>query len=67
MAFGIRSYSSQCKSTKNKHKENIMPAITVSDVDTASVIANLAIAGGAVLAVAVVGFGWRKIIGFFGR
>ena len=44
-----------------------MPAITASDVDTASVIANLAIAGGAVLAVAVVGFGWRKIIGFFGR
>jgi hypothetical protein len=44
-----------------------MPAITASDVDTASVIANLAIAGGAVLAVAVVAFGWRKIISFFGR
>ena len=44
-----------------------MPAITASDVDTASVIANLAIAGGAVLAVAVVGFGCRKIIGFFVR
>lgn len=44
-----------------------MPAIDASDVDTASVIANLAIAGGAVLAVAVVAFGWRKIISFFGR
>ena len=44
-----------------------MPAISASDVDTASVIANLAIAGGAVLAVAVVAFGWRKIISFFGR
>ena len=44
-----------------------MPALDASDVDTASVIANLAIAGGAVLAVAVVAFGWRKIISFFGR
>ena len=44
-----------------------MPALNASDVDTASVIANLAIAGGAVLAGAVVAFGWRKIIGFFGR
>ena len=44
-----------------------MPALTPTSVDTASVIANLAIAGGAVLAVAVVAFGWRKIIGFFGR
>ena len=44
-----------------------MPALNASDVETASVIANLAIAGGAVLAVAVVSFGWRKIIGFFGR
>lgn len=44
-----------------------MPALTASDVDTASVIANLAIAGGAVLSVAIVAFGWRKIIGFFGR
>lgn len=44
-----------------------MPSINASDVDTASVIANLAIAGGAVLAVAVVSFGWKKIIGFFGR
>ena len=44
-----------------------MPALDASDVETASVIANLAIAGGAVLAVAVVSFGWRKIIGFFGR
>lgn len=44
-----------------------MPALNASDVDTASVIANLAVAGGAVLAVAVVAFGWRKIIGFFGR
>lgn len=44
-----------------------MPSISASDVDTASVIANLAIAGGAVLAVAVVAFGWRKIVGFFGR
>lgn len=44
-----------------------MPAITPAMVDTASVISNLAIAGGAVLAVAVVAFGWRKIISFFGR
>lgn len=44
-----------------------MPAINASTVDTATVIANLAIAGGAVLAVSVVSFGWKKIIGFFGR
>ena len=44
-----------------------MPPLSPSDVDTASVISNLAVAGGAVLAVAVVAFGWRKIIGFFGR
>ena len=44
-----------------------MPALTAADVDTASVIANLSIAGGAVLAVALVSFGWRRIIGFFGR
>lgn len=44
-----------------------MPAISASTVDTATVIANLAIAGGAVLAVSVVSFGWKKIIGFFGR
>ena len=44
-----------------------MPAITPAQVDTASVIANLAIAGGAVLAVAVVAFGWSKIISFFVR
>lgn len=44
-----------------------MPPITPAQVDTASVISNLAIAGGAVLAVAVVAFGWRKIISFFGR
>lgn len=43
-----------------------MPSITGS-VDTDAVIANLAIAGGAVLAVAVVAFGWKRIIGFFGR
>ena len=36
-----------------------MPAIT------ASVIANLAIAGGALLSVAIVAFGWKKIVGFF--
>jgi hypothetical protein len=44
-----------------------MPALTSAVFDTASVISNLALAGGAVLAVAIVGFGWRKIIGFFGR
>lgn len=44
-----------------------MPTLDPSAVDTASVIANLAVAGGAVLSVAVVAFGWRKIIGFFGR
>ena len=44
-----------------------MPALNASDVDTASVIANLAIAGGAVLAVSLVSFGWRRIISFFGR
>ncbi len=44
-----------------------MPLLTPAAFDTASVIANLAIAGGAVLTVSIVGFGWRKIIGFFGR
>lgn len=43
-----------------------MPSITGS-VETDAVIANLAIAGGAVLAVSVVSFGWKRIIGFFGR
>lgn len=44
-----------------------MPALTASDFATTSVIANLALAGGAVLAVSLVSFGWRKIISFFGR
>lgn len=44
-----------------------MPSLTASDFATASVIANLALAGGAVLAVSLVSFGWRKIIGFFGK
>lgn len=44
-----------------------MPLITASDIDAASVIANLAVAGGAVLSIAIVSFGWRRIIGFFGR
>ena len=44
-----------------------MPALLPAAIDTASVITNLALAGGAVLAVAIVSFGWRKIIGFFGR
>lgn len=41
-----------------------MGAITV---DTAAVVSNLAIAGAAILAVALVAFGWKKIAGFFGR
>jgi hypothetical protein len=41
-----------------------MASITV---DTAGLVANLAIAGGALLAVAIVGFGWKKIVAFFGR
>ncbi|MDD3008407.1 MAG: hypothetical protein PHQ70_06010 [Arcobacter sp.] len=44
-----------------------MPVLTATDFDTASVITNIALAGGAVLGVAIVGYGWRKIIGFFGR
>lgn len=44
-----------------------MPSLSAADFDTASVIVNLALAGGAVLTVAIVSFGWRKIIGFFGR
>lgn len=44
-----------------------MPALTAADFATTSVIANLALAGGAVLAVSLVSFGWRKIISFFGR
>jgi hypothetical protein len=44
-----------------------MTALTTADFATASVIANLALAGGAVLGVSLVSFGWRKIIGFFGR
>jgi hypothetical protein len=31
------------------------------------VIANIGMAGAAVLGVSLVSFGWRKIIGFFGR
>lgn len=44
-----------------------MPALSATDFATGTVIANLALAGGAVLAVSIVSFGWRKIIGFFGR
>jgi hypothetical protein len=44
-----------------------MTALTAADFATASVIANLALAGGAVLGVSLVSFGWRKIIGFFGK
>lgn len=44
-----------------------MPALSASDIDTASIILNIGIAGGAVLSVALVTFGWRKISGFFGR
>ena len=44
-----------------------MPALSATDFATAEVIANLALAGGAVLGVSLVSFGWRKIIGFFGR
>ena len=44
-----------------------MPALTPATFDTASVITNLALAGGAVLAVAIVGKKKKKIIGFFGR
>lgn len=44
-----------------------MPALTAADFATTSVISNLALAGGAVLAVSLVSFGWRKIISFFGR
>ena len=44
-----------------------MEALSAASFGTASVIANLALAGAAVLGVALVSFGWRKIIGFFGR
>ena len=43
-----------------------MEALTATDFATTSV-ANIALAGGAVLGVSLVSFGWRKIIGFFGR
>ena len=44
-----------------------MEALTATDFAITSVIANIALAGGAVLGVSLVSFGWRKIIGFFGR
>ena len=44
-----------------------MTAFTAADFAPASVIANLALAGGADLGVSLVSFGWRKIIGFFGK
>jgi hypothetical protein len=44
-----------------------MEALTTTDFATASVIANIGMAGAAVLGVSLVSFGWRKIIGFFGR
>jgi hypothetical protein len=44
-----------------------MPVLTAADIDTASVITNLMFAGGAVLGVQLIGYGYRKILGFFGR
>ena len=44
-----------------------MTALTSADFATTTVIANIALAGAAVLGVSLVSFGWRKIIGFFGR
>ena len=44
-----------------------MEALSATDFVTTSVIANIALAGGAVLGVSLVSFGWRKIIGFCGR
>lgn len=44
-----------------------MDPLTVADFATASVITNIGLAGSAVLGVSLVSFGWKKIIGFFGR
>lgn len=42
-----------------------MPVLTVSDFDTANVITNIALAGGALLGVYLVRFGWRFVLSFF--
>lgn len=44
-----------------------MPVLTAADIDTASVVTNLMFAGGAVLGIQLITFGYRKILGFFGR
>ncbi|WP_268907615.1 hypothetical protein [Arcobacter venerupis] len=44
-----------------------MAELAATDFATTTVIANIALAGAAVLGVSLVSFGWRKIIGFFGR
>lgn len=44
-----------------------MPALTASDIDLASIITNLGLAGAATLTVVITTFGWKKVLGFFGR
>lgn len=44
-----------------------MPVLTAADIDTASVATNLMLAGGAVLGIQLISFGYRRILAFFGR
>ena len=42
-----------------------MGLLTIADFDTANVVANIALAGGALLIVGIATYGWRKIVSFF--
>lgn len=42
-----------------------MPVLTAADFDTAGILTNIALAGGALLGVYFVRFGWRFIVSFF--
>lgn len=44
-----------------------MPLLTSADFDVANVLSNIGLAGAAILLVSITSFGWRRIIGFFGR
>lgn len=44
-----------------------MPVLTATDIDTANVVTNLMFAGGAVLGIQLISFGYRRILAFFGR
>ena len=43
-----------------------MGLLTAADFDTANVIANIALAGGAILVIVLAKYGWKKIVSFFG-